>query len=76
MYSLEINSNKILTWKLYLGIAHDCIRSFFMTFLSMVNQEPYAQVSIMDNHDTGHMIRSCHMEVYGLEAYWANPVLI
>jgi hypothetical protein len=66
----------ILTWKLYLGIAHDCILIFFMTFLSTVNQEPYAHVSTMNNHVTGHMIRSCHMEVYGSEAYWVNPVLL
>lgn len=74
--SLEFNSAMILTWNLYLGIAQDCILSLPMTFLSTVNQEPYDHVSTMDNHDTGHMIRRCHMEVYGLEAYCANPGLI
>ena len=60
--TLYIELTMILTWKLYLGMAHDCILSFFMTFLSTVNEEPYVHVRTMESHDMGHIIRTYHLE--------------
>jgi hypothetical protein len=44
-------------------MAHDCILSFFMTFLSTANEVPYVHVRTMESHDTGHIIRMYHLEV-------------